>query len=164
MSAGKEALVTATVARSLKWNANEECAVDKLAAMAWAKEPLGSAIVHAIANDALSRRTACDIVARKIRRACDKANLTAALVASVVLADVIDTQCKPCGGRGIVNNDKVVSTCTHCQGTRLRDTRAKERKVGNKKIPDNLYSEAYQLFANALDRIQNRAKYWLRND
>lgn len=159
---GKESLIVATVASSLSWEETSERAVDRITALAWAQDALGSLVLRAMANDALAYQAAISMVAKAIRRDC--VGISASRVAATVLAGFLDQRCRSCGGRGVVYSDKLARTCQHCLGTRLQDTRRSKAKVGGRTIPDAIFAKAYGLYADSLATVCNNATKVLTNE
>lgn len=155
----RETLIRSTVTHSLAWDENSERPIDRLTAIAYANDMLGSLIVRAFAGDEQAYFHAATQVSMKIRRKC--VNISAIRVASAVLTDILDQRCGTCHGRGQMEIGKVVHVCPTCNGSKLRDTRYSPRKVGGKQIPDDLYRLTYEQFSEALSRTVGRAQNYL---
>ena len=156
----RESLVVSVVSGSLAWDDNQEKAVDRVTAIGLAHDQIGALVIRSMANDEASRIELVRLVSCRIRSKC--INISASRVAASVLADVIDTACETCGGMGTMQVENgVVKVCHSCNGSKLRDTRRNPRKVGGKRIPDELYSKTYAIYSDGIDRMMHKVKFLL---
>ena len=158
----RETLIKATHATSLEMDDNQERAVDRIIAIAYSKDPLGSLILRAMAHDKDAYFQASSVVAAKIRKICK--GLSASRVASAVLADFIDNKCPTCSGRKAIEINKVVYSCVTCNGSGLKNTRKFKRMVGGKTIPDEVYKLAQLYYSGAYNRVVRNSEIYLTDE
>jgi hypothetical protein len=157
----RESLIKATQAHSLQMDDNHEKAVDRVIAMAYAKDILGSLIIRAMAHDLDAYYEAYTIAANRIRSKTQRFGISANKVAAAILSDMIDQRCKKCGGRGTIEHDQVTKTCLACNGTKIRDTRRNPIKIGGKAIPDEIYAYTYRIYSESYGKVVARTVVFL---
>lgn len=120
---GHETLIGCTMATSLKWDDNQEKAVDRVTAIAISskRNELGALMLRVEATDAQSLRKAIKLIARRLNHKHRVSRGFAERMANAVLHECLHPHCTHCEGRGERHSEgEAVLTCTHCSGSGLR--------------------------------------------
>lgn len=155
---GKQALIRAVAARSLKFDANIEATreIDRVAALGLATRgnALGAELLHAEAQNADSTRRAVLMVARALIKRHRLARRIAERVAQAALFEAMNQACSACGGRGVQQWGAVVSVCVACDGTRLHRYSDAQRAslCGVAHYPRAAYELAQTMISDAASR------------
>lgn len=149
-----EQLANAIGTSDLAWSDAKTKPVEFVAALAGATG-LGSDILRAKSYDRAAAHRAVLLLAKKARRAGDRAKLPlsqvmAQTMAAVVLLEIVRPHCRVCTGAGVSVIDELKVTCPACGGITVHHYTDKERArlCGVSPSDWHKYSSRYEIVMN----------------
>lgn len=163
-----EGLIRATMAQSLQWFENSECAVDRVVAIAYSarKNELGAAMLRVEAMDAAALRKVILLLVRKLNH---KHRITRGFAERIVLCvmhEVLHTGCINCGGKGEIHREAETTTiCPVCSGSGLhRFTDGNRNAMIGGAYNKAVYDYALGMVRDSLRSVVAAANNRLTND
>lgn len=160
----REAVRHTIAAGDLRQSAVHEAGADQMGAMALTREPLGAALWRILDDhDAIAYQRALQLLVLRVRpRGGHHGRSIYAKICRQVLNEWLDNKCRRCAGRGyMVAENEVKSTCTVCDGTRLRRPsdaeRMRETGLDRRAYPkwEKIFGEAHRTLSDA-DTLHGR--------
>ncbi|QNB13448.1 hypothetical protein G5S35_17620 [Paraburkholderia tropica] len=146
----KDQVVTATQSSNLRWDADFVRAVDRLTALGMS-DPLGSALWRAkYCRDASAGRRAVLLLAKKVEARIRVERSYAEKLSIAAFKEWMLDACDKCGGGGTITEGAHVSTCTKCEGSRVKRYSDSERALAAG-LPVEVWQKHVKNFDQALE-------------
>lgn len=126
---GREALVKSMIAGSLLWNDHEERPIDRITAVAYARQnEVGAAMLRVEALDAAALRKVILLIVRRLNHKFHITRGFAERMAFAVLHEYYRPNCIFCGGKGEIHpKANIIQACPNCSGTGLHHYTDRDR-------------------------------------